>query len=118
MPQNRERVFIVSIRKDVDDGSFCFPKPQPLNICLKDVLEDNVDEKFYLSQDRIKSIKASSFVYEKNRIQDKCVIEKKIEIVGHTKSGGERSAILSTTGICSCLSATDYKQPKQVIEDE
>lgn len=115
VPQNRERVFIVSIRKDVDDGSFCFPKPQPLNICLKDVLEENVDEKFYLSQDRIKSIKASSFVQEKNRIQDR---GGGIEIVGHTKSGGERSAILSTTEICSCLSATDYKQPKQVIEDE
>ena len=112
VPQNRERVFIVSIRKDVDDGSFCFPKLQPLNICLKDVLEENVDEKFYLSQDKIKSLKASSFMLE-----TKCVIEKKIEIVGHTKSGGERSAILSTTGICNCLSATDYKQPKQIVED-
>lgn len=128
MPQNRERVFIVSIRKDIDDGSFCFPKPQPLNICLKDVLEDNVDEKFYLSQDRIKSIKAISFVQEKNRIQDRGGVcstllardykDPKCVIVGHTKSGGERSAILSTTGICSCLTATDYKQPKQVIEDE
>lgn len=112
VPQNRERVFIVSIRKDVDDGSFCFPKPQPLNICLKDVLEENVDEKFYLSQDKIKSLKASSFM-----LGTKCVIEKKIKNVGHTKSGGERSAILSTTGICSCLSATDYKQPKQIVED-
>ena len=112
VPQNRERVFIVSIRKDVDDGSFCFPKPQPLNICLKDVLEENVDEKFYLSQDKIKSLKASLFMLE-----TKCVIEKKIKIVGHTKSGGERSAILSTTGICNCLSATDYKQPKQIVED-
>ena len=112
IPQNRERVFIVSIRKDVDDGSFCFPKPQPLNIRLKDVLEENVDEKFYLSQDKIKSLKASSFC-----LKTKCVIEKKIEIVGHTKSGGERSAILSTTGICNCLSATDYKQPKQIVED-
>ena len=112
IPQNRERVFIVSIRKDVDDGSFCFPKPQPLNICLKDVLEENVDEKFYLSQDKIKSLKASSFC-----LKTKCVIEKEIEIVGHTKSGGERSAILSTTGICNCLSASDYKQPKQIVED-
>ena len=112
VPQNRERVFIVSIRKDVDDGSFCFPKPQPLNICLKDVLEENVDEKFYLSQDKIKSLKASSFM-----LGTKCVIEKEIKIVGHTKSGGERSAILSTTGICNCLSATDYKQPKQIVED-
>ena len=112
VPQNRERVFIVSIRKDVDDGSFCFPKPQPLNICLKDVLEENVDEKFYLSQDKIKSLKASSFM-----LKTKCVIEKEIKIIGHTKSGGERSAILSTTGICNCLSATDYKQPKQIVED-
>lgn len=112
VPQNRERVFIVSIRKDVDDGSFCLPKPQPLNICLKDVLEENVDEKFYLSQDKIKSLKASSFMLETKR-----VIEKEIKIVGHTKSGGERSAILSTTGICNCLSATDYKQPKQIVED-
>ena len=112
VPQNRERVFIVSIRKDVDDGSFCFPKPQPLNICLKDVLEENVDEKFYLSQDKIKSLKASSFM-----LKTKCVIEKEIKIVGHTKSGGESSAILSTTGICNCLSATDYKQPKQIVKD-
>ena len=112
VPQNRERVFIVSIRKDVDDGSFCFPAPQPLNICLKDIIEENVDEKFYLSQDKIKSLKASSFM-----LKTKGVIEKEIKIVGHTKSGGERSAILSTTGICNCLSATDYKQPKQIIED-
>ena len=112
IPQNRERVFIISIRKDIDNGSFCFPAPQPLNICLKDVLEENVDEKFYLSQDKIKSLKASSFM-----LKTKCVIKKEIEVVGHTKSGGERSAILSTTGICNCLSATDYKQPKQIVED-
>ena len=59
IPQNRERVFIVSIRKDVDDGSFYFPAPQPLNICLKDVLEENVDEKFYLKETRDFFIKNS-----------------------------------------------------------
>lgn len=111
-PQNRERVFIISIRKDTDNGSFSFPTPVPLEIRLKDILEKDVDEKFYLSQDKIKSLKASSFM-----LKTKCVIEKDIKIVGHTKSGGERSAILSTTGICNCLSATDYKQPKQIIED-
>ena len=50
-------------------------------------------------------------------LETKCVIENEIKIVGHTKSGGERSAILSTTGICNCLPATDYKQPKQIVED-
>lgn len=49
MPQNRERVFIVSIRKDIDTSSFTFPEPFPLELRLKDMLEDEVDEKFYLS---------------------------------------------------------------------
>ena len=49
IPQNRERVFIVSIRKDIDTGSFKFPEGFPLQLRLKDMLEAEVDEKFYLS---------------------------------------------------------------------
>ena len=46
VPQNRERVFMVSI---LDDGaSYHFPEPFPLERRLKDILEDNVDEKYYL----------------------------------------------------------------------
>jgi DNA (cytosine-5)-methyltransferase 1 len=47
IPQNRERVFIISIRKDIDIG-FTFPDPMPLTLKLKDLLEDEVDEKYYL----------------------------------------------------------------------
>lgn len=47
IPQNRERVFIISIRKDIDNG-YEFPEPFPLQLRLKDMLEDEVDEKFYL----------------------------------------------------------------------
>ena len=49
IPQNRERVFIVSIRKDIDTGFFKFPVGFPLELKLKDMLEEEVDEKFYLS---------------------------------------------------------------------
>lgn len=49
VPQNRERVFIVSIRKDIDRGLFQFPVPIDLTKRLKDVLEEVVDEKYYLS---------------------------------------------------------------------
>ena len=42
------------------------------------------------------------------------VVEPKIIRVGKTKSGGQRSEIISGEGISSCLSATDYKQPKQI----
>ena len=50
VPQNRERVFIVSIRKDIDNGQFKFPEAFPLELRLKDVLEDEVDEKYYLTE--------------------------------------------------------------------
>ena len=56
IPQNRERVFTVSIRKDVDHKQFYFPEKQPLEIRLKDLLETNVDEKYYLSDEKINSI--------------------------------------------------------------
>lgn len=51
IPQNRERVYTISIRKDIDKGNFIFPEKQKLKIRLKDVLEDNVEEKYYLSEE-------------------------------------------------------------------
>lgn len=61
IPQNRERVFIVSVRKDFDTGKFEFPKPFPLEKRLKDVLEETVDEKFYLSDAMIKGMQKTRF---------------------------------------------------------
>lgn len=48
IPQNRDRIFCISIREDIDKG-FEFPEPFPLELKLKDILEDKVDEKYYLS---------------------------------------------------------------------
>lgn len=56
VPQNRERVFIVSIRKDVDNGTFRFTEGFPLKKRLRDVLEDEVDERYYLSEEQISKI--------------------------------------------------------------
>lgn len=58
IPQNRERVFIISIRKDIDKG-FEFPDPIPLELRLKDMLDDEVDEKYYLSEKMITYISQS-----------------------------------------------------------
>lgn len=52
IPQNRERVFIIGIRDD-EDNNFHFPKPFPLEKRLKDVLETEVDEKYFLSDKMI-----------------------------------------------------------------
>lgn len=48
VPQNRERVFLVSILDD--NARYYFPEPFKLEKRLKDVLETNVDEKYYLSE--------------------------------------------------------------------
>lgn len=53
IPQSRERVFIVSVRNDIAQNNFCFPQEIPLLRKLKDLLEDNVDEKYYLSENAI-----------------------------------------------------------------
>lgn len=53
VPQNRERVFIVSIRKDIDRGLFQFPVPIALNKRLKDVLETVVDEKYFIPGEKV-----------------------------------------------------------------
>lgn len=52
IPQNRERVFAISIRKDIDTGKFTFPKPIPLKLRLKDILQDNVAEEYYINTDK------------------------------------------------------------------
>jgi DNA (cytosine-5)-methyltransferase 1 len=48
VPQNRERIFIIGIRDDADNN-FTFPKSYPLEKRLKDVLESEVDKKYFLS---------------------------------------------------------------------
>lgn len=54
VPQNRERVFMVSILDE--DASFHFPEPFPLKKRLKDVLEEEVDERYYLSDRTVDKI--------------------------------------------------------------
>lgn len=54
IPQNRERVYLIFIKKDLDNGKFKFPEPFDNGLRLKDLLEDEVDEKFYISDEKTK----------------------------------------------------------------
>lgn len=55
VPQNRERVFLIGIRDD-SDNTFRWPIEEHLSKRLKDVLENDVDDKYFLSQERIDTI--------------------------------------------------------------
>lgn len=88
IPQNRERVFIISIRKDIDKG-FTFPGVIPLELRLKDLLEDEVDESYYLTDSQITRGLTTSFNSQK--LENRAVEE---------------------NGVMRTLLARDYKDPK------
>lgn len=90
VPQNRERVFTVSIRNDLN-VDFKFPEPQELTIRLKDILEPQVDEKYYLSDEQTKRLKMTTY-----------------------NSGSEKVRVQDTDGEARTLCARDYKDPKCV----
>ena len=87
IPQNRERVFTVSIRSDIDTG-FTFPEKQELKLKLKDMLEENVDEKYYLSEKMIKYITADNEKWAGNN--DKSLINKTLASAINTGEGSRR----------------------------
>lgn len=60
VPQNRERVFCLSKLESADSTPYYFPKPFKLKKRLKDVLEQDVDERYYLSEERVPGLLAST----------------------------------------------------------
>lgn len=61
VPQNRERVFTLSIKRGSKlVKSYTRPQPQPLELKLKDILEDEVEERYYLTDEQVASFVAST----------------------------------------------------------
>lgn len=92
IPQNRERCFMVSI---LGDYFFAFPQEVKLSHKLIDMLETQVDEKFYLSQKAIKG-----------------KLETKFRVTSF------EGCLPQEDGCCRTLCARDYKDPKCVVEIE
>lgn len=88
IPQNRERIFMVSI---LGDYSYTFPEPIKLELRLKDLLEEEVDEKYYLSEKALEGLQKTTFNCSK--------LESRTE---------------DENGIMPTICARDYKDPKLV----
>lgn len=56
IPQNRERVYVILIKKELDNGQFKFPEPFDNGLRLKDMLDDVVQEQFYIYNDKSKKL--------------------------------------------------------------
>ena len=76
VPQNRERVFLIGIR-DNQDNTFRWPVEEHLTKRLKDVLEEDVDDKYFLSEKMMKFVLTTNFQEAKpidiNRAEAPCV---------------------------------------------
>lgn len=82
VPQHRERVFTVSI---LGGGEYEFPEKEELKIRLKDILEDEVDEKYYLSETGIRYFENQARNRQENLKEEN---EKRILTVAHGRSKG------------------------------
>lgn len=85
IPQNRNRCFMVSIL-----GDYLYEMPQEigLDLRLKDLLDKNVEKKYYISNAQIQSFQNSSYLQSQRRLQEK--------------------------DCCDTLCARDWKDPKLV----
>ena len=86
VPQNRDRIFVLASKTH----TIVKPEGYSCGIKLKDILENDVEEKYYLTPENIKKIKLSNFAQEKTRIQE--------------------------NDICGTILARDYKDPKVIME--
>ena len=109
IPQNRERVYLIFVKKDLDNGKFKFPEPFDNGVRLKDLLEDVVDQKYYLSKEVQDRFKLTDETFTKN-------------IIGTTKPEfrtiGQRDLVYQKDSVMGALVATDYKQPKQILDND
>lgn len=90
-PQNRDRIFVLSVRKDIDnsyDSKFTFPLEEPLKVVMSDLLEDNPDDRLFLTETQIERFATSSYLQSRRIIQRK--------------------------DWCDTLCARDFKDPKCV----
>ncbi|MCU5510286.1 DNA cytosine methyltransferase [Bacillus cereus] len=107
VPQNRERVFVVSV---LGDGFYEFPEPFPLEVKLKDILEDEAEEKHYLSSERAEKLmltEKDNIRFEKNRI---------IQVTNPTFS---QQRVYHSEGIAPTIAAGNNgggKEPCKIID--
>lgn len=84
IPQNRERIFTISIRNDIK-WEFTFPPKEKLKLRLRDLLEKEVDEKYFLSDKMMQYISASNEKWSGNN--EESTINKSVATTINTGEG-------------------------------
>lgn len=104
--QNRERIFMVSILGE--HKPYEFPKGFKLEKRLKDFLDTDIEDKYYLSDEIQKRFKQTKKDDGNNNIIGTTAPE--------DRSIGQRDRVYGNNSIAPSLTSTDYKQPKQIVD--
>jgi site-specific DNA-cytosine methylase len=113
VPQNRERCFMVSF---LGDYSYEFPDPVKLSKKMEDILEEDVDAKFYLTGETADRLCSQLIKVEREReikshgqIQRQSVIRHEAHLGHHTGASISRKLVEYRKGIARTVNARDYK---------
>lgn len=102
LPQNRERVYIVAFRNDINSRNFKFPIPPNIPICLLDVLEKNPHNAKVVKRNDIEIYK--EYIPQKTLFNEMTLLNKPIQI-GKVNKGGQGERIYHPLGHAITLSA-------------
>jgi DNA (cytosine-5)-methyltransferase 1 len=131
VPQNRERVFLIGIRNDLPN-TFRFPIGERLKIRLKDILESEVDEKYYLSEkmlnyfnDRADNFNKGKINYKRGNDVASCItsssksldISDNIIVEGEVTPNSQGGKVYDSKGISPTVTAMGggNQEPKTVL---
>lgn len=102
IPQNRERVYLIFIKKELDNGKFVFPEGFDNGIRLRDVLENEVDEKYYISENKVQRF-LTNLNTNTSLLYDPCQVKREGKSIEYND-------------YCPTLTSRDYKDPR-IIND-
>ena len=112
--QNRERCFMFSF---LGEYNYKFPNPVPLKKKLKDYLEDNVDEKYYINNEKAEKLIQALI----NNGTLKSVVPGAVNEVGYIDKGTgqhQSNTIYSDNGNCPCLNVVNHKEPIKIVTEK
>ena len=102
LPQNRERIYIVAFRNDINSSEFTFPSASDKQVCLLDYLENNPDSAKVISRNDIEIYK--EYLPQKSLFNEMILLNKPIQI-GKVNKGGQGERIYHPLGHAITLSA-------------
>ena len=124
IPQSRERVYLILIQREADNGRFHFPEPLNRIVRLKDILEDEVEEKYYLPAEKVRRLikdmeNRKALLFEPDEEAMRKWRNNELQLVGQINEPGKYSQtgrVYSAEGCCPALTTCSggNTQPKIV----